>query len=65
MLPQARRFPEGSEAKLFYEVGLQQLLICFTVVILISGKLPVCMQGRGGIRCWHHLCDGVRSRNQR
>lgn len=34
---QARRFPEGSDFKLFYEVGLQQLLICFTVVILISG----------------------------
>lgn len=41
VLLQARRFPEGSEAKLFYEVGLQQLLICFTVVILISGKLAV------------------------
>lgn len=34
---QARRFPEGSDAKLFYEVGLQSLLICFVVVVLISG----------------------------
>lgn len=34
---QARRFPEDSDIKLFYEVGLQNLLICFTVVVLISG----------------------------
>lgn len=38
---QARRFPEGSDAKLFYEVGLQQLLICFVVVVLISGVARV------------------------
>lgn len=50
VLLQARRFPEGSEAKLFYEVGLQQLLICFTVVILISGKPAVaaCRLDAGG-----------------
>jgi len=38
---QARRFPEGSDVKLFYEVGLQQLLICFVVVVLISGAAQV------------------------
>lgn len=38
LLLQARRFPEGSESRLFYEVGLQALLICFVIVILIAGK---------------------------
>jgi hypothetical protein len=35
---QARRFPEGSEAKLLYEIGLQNLLISFTIIILIAGE---------------------------
>jgi hypothetical protein len=34
---QARRFPEGSDVKLFYEVGLQYFLICVVIVVLISG----------------------------
>ncbi|KAF6255239.1 aquaporin-like protein [Scenedesmus sp. NREL 46B-D3] len=34
---QARRFPEGSDAKIFYEVGLQYFLICVVIVVLISG----------------------------
>jgi hypothetical protein len=34
---QARRFPEGSESRILYEQGLQYLLICFVIVVLISG----------------------------
>uniref|UniRef100_A0A383VRT2 Aquaporin n=1 Tax=Tetradesmus obliquus TaxID=3088 RepID=A0A383VRT2_TETOB len=34
---QARRFPEGSDVKLFYEVGIQYFLICQVIVVLIAG----------------------------
>lgn len=46
---QARRFPEGSETKLLYEVGLQALLISFVIVTLIAGvnghQLLACSNG--------------------
>eukprot|EP00879_Flechtneria_rotunda_P012021 GHRR01012555.1.p1 GENE.GHRR01012555.1~~GHRR01012555.1.p1 ORF type:complete len:447 (+),score=108.93 GHRR01012555.1:2005-3345(+) len=35
---QARRFPEGSDIKLFYEVGVQSLILSFIIVVLIAGK---------------------------
>lgn len=54
---QARRFPEGSESKIFYEVGLQQLLICFVIVVLISGGHHL----RLGIVCITGTCVGCCS----
>eukprot|EP00878_Enallax_costatus_P005388 GHUV01005657.1.p1 GENE.GHUV01005657.1~~GHUV01005657.1.p1 ORF type:complete len:450 (+),score=58.99 GHUV01005657.1:486-1835(+) len=52
---QARRFPEGSDIKLFYEVGVQALLISFVIVTCIAGiaygKLPASWIVR---RIWWH-----------
>lgn len=50
---QARRFPEGSDMKLMYEVGIQYIVICFIVVVLIAGDADGHAQRSHGL-CIHY-----------